>query len=48
MSVMVILSLVAQCSVTCCLNLNIENIMVCHRLWMIFGGFTHPIYSVYS
>jgi hypothetical protein len=22
--------------------------MVCHRLWMIFGGFTHPIYSVYS
>jgi hypothetical protein len=22
--------------------------MVHHRLWMIFGGFTHPIYSVCS
>jgi hypothetical protein len=22
--------------------------MVRHGLWMIFGGFTHPIYSVYS
>jgi hypothetical protein len=22
--------------------------MVRHRLWMIFGGFTHPIYNVYS
>jgi hypothetical protein len=22
--------------------------MVRHRLWMIFGGFTHPIYSAYA
>jgi hypothetical protein len=28
--------------------LEIERIMVRRRLWMIFGGFTHLIYSVYS
>jgi hypothetical protein len=48
MSVIVILSLVMQCYVTCCVPLEIEKIMVRHRLWMIFGDFSHPIYSVYS
>jgi hypothetical protein len=47
MSAIVILSLVEQCYVTCSLNLKMEKIMVCH-LWMIFGGFRHPIYSVCS
>jgi hypothetical protein len=28
-----------------CTNLPIEKVMVCHRLWMIFGAFIHPIYS---
>jgi hypothetical protein len=37
-----------QSYVTCCVTLEIEKIMVRSRLWMIFGGFTHPIYSVYS
>jgi hypothetical protein len=27
-----------------CINLAIEKVMVCHRLWMMFEGFTHPIY----
>jgi hypothetical protein len=30
-----------QSYVTCCVTLAIEKIMVCHRLWMIFGDFTH-------